>query len=125
MTSDSFFFCYSDPESCDWDPLDGEMTEKLNSRSYVSLSRDRGFSPAPLVPENDVDLEEVSLFDIGMPGVLTVPQVEALDLDHWLLFFNNNFVHMKVHYNCFFPPSLLGISLLTSTRIWSIGKICQ
>ncbi|QQK42687.1 Arginine-tRNA-protein transferase, C-terminal [Penicillium digitatum] len=84
-----------DPESCDWDPLDGEMTEKLNSRSYVSLSRDRGFSPAPLVPENDVDLEEVSLFDIGMPGVLTVPQVEALDLDHWLLFFNNNFVHMK------------------------------
>ncbi|KAJ5478768.1 hypothetical protein N7530_004277 [Penicillium desertorum] len=74
-----------DPESGDWDPLDGEMTEKLNSRSYVSLSRDRASSPAPLAPEIDVDLEEVSLFDI----------VEALDLDHWLLFFNDNYVHMK------------------------------
>ncbi|CAG8323597.1 unnamed protein product [Penicillium nalgiovense] len=94
MTSDRFI-CYSDPESCDWDPLDGEMTEKLNSRSYVSLSRDRASSPAPLAPESDIDLEEVSLFDIGMPGVLTVPQVEALDLDHWLLFFNDNYVHMK------------------------------
>ncbi|KAI1833930.1 hypothetical protein DTO006G1_308 [Penicillium roqueforti] len=84
-----------DPESSDWDPLDGELMEKLNSRSYVSLSRDRTSSPAPLVPESDADLEEVSLFDLGMPGVLTIPQVEALDLDHWLLFFDNNFVHMK------------------------------
>ncbi|KXG48020.1 Acyl-CoA N-acyltransferase [Penicillium griseofulvum] len=89
------FLCYSDPESCNWDPLDGELTEKLNSRSYVSLSRDRSSSPAPEAPKIDADLEQVSLFDIGMPGVLTVPQVEALDLDHWLLFFNNNFVHMK------------------------------
>ena len=72
------------------------MTEKLNSRSYVSLSRDRKSSPKPVVPEIDGDLEEVSLFGIGMPGVLTIPQVEALDLDHWLLCFDNGFVHMKV-----------------------------
>ena len=95
-TTSDHFICYPDPESCNWDPLDGEMTEKLNSRPYVSLSRDRASSPAPQAPENDVDLEEVSLFDIGMPGVLTVPQVEALDLDHWLLYFNDNFVYMKV-----------------------------
>lgn len=80
------------------------MTEKLNSRSYVSLSRDRRSSPEPLVSESDVNLEEVSLFDIGMPGVLTVPQVEALDLDHWLLFFNDNFVHMKVRFYLFSEP---------------------
>lgn len=35
-------------------------------------------------------------FDIGMPGALTVAQVEALDLDHWLLFFRKNLVHMEV-----------------------------
>ncbi|CAI7595092.1 unnamed protein product [Penicillium palitans] len=84
-----------DPESGDWDPLAGELTEKLNSRSYVSLSRDRRSSPEPVVPEIDGDVEEVSLFDIGMPGVLTASQVEALDLDHWLLCFDNGFVHMN------------------------------
>lgn len=72
------------------------MTEKLNSRSYVSLSRDRRSSPEPVVPEIDGDVEEISLFDIGMPGILTTSQVEALDLDHWLLCFDNGFVHMKV-----------------------------
>ncbi|KAJ5955794.1 hypothetical protein N7501_010073 [Penicillium viridicatum] len=84
-----------DPESGDWDPLAGEMTEKLNSRSYVSLSRDRRSSPEPVAPEIDGNVEEVSLFDIGMPGVLTASQVEALDLDHWLLCYDNGFVHMK------------------------------
>ncbi|KAJ5129396.1 uncharacterized protein N7515_005435 [Penicillium bovifimosum] len=88
-----------DPESGDWDPLDGELTEKLNSRSYVSMSRDRSSNPAPLPSEKDTDTdlnaEDVSLFDIGMPGVLTLEQVKELDLDHWLLFFNNNFVHMN------------------------------
>lgn len=79
------------------------MAEKLNSRSYVSLSRDRRSSPEPVVPEIDGDLEEVSLFDIGMPGVLTASQVEALDLDHWLLFFDNGFVHMKVSIHFFEP----------------------
>lgn len=54
-----------------------------------------------MVPEIDGDVEEVSLFGIGMPGVLTISQVEALDLDHWLLCFNNDFVHMKVSIHFF------------------------
>ncbi|CAG8202790.1 unnamed protein product [Penicillium olsonii] len=84
-----------DPESGEWDPLDGELTEKLNTRSYVSLSRDRMDSPPPM-PSTDSSADtEASLFDIGMPGALTVPQVQALDLDHWLLFFRKNFVHME------------------------------
>lgn len=104
-TTSDHLLCYSDPESGDWDPLDGELTEKLNSRSYVSLSRDRASNPAPLVSEKDVDpnAEDVSLFDLGMPGVLTLPQVKELDLDHWLLFFNNNFVHMNVCISCLSP----------------------
>jgi arginine-tRNA-protein transferase len=91
---------YADPESNEWDPLDGELTEKLNTRSYVSLSRDRA-GTAPAVPQtkSDSNGDEVSLFDIGMPGVLTVPQVQALDLDHWLLFFRKNFVHMEVSFS--------------------------
>ena len=49
------------------------------------------------MPSTDSSADtEVSLFDIGMPGALTVPQVQALDLDHWLLFFRKNFVHMEV-----------------------------
>lgn len=31
-----------------------------------------------------------------MPGVLTVEEVEALDLDHWLLLVHGSFVHMIV-----------------------------
>ncbi|KAJ5318864.1 Arginyl-tRNA--protein transferase 1 [Penicillium brevicompactum] len=84
-----------DPESGEWDPLDGELTEKLNTRSYVSLSRDRTKDALPVPPPDFNADTEVSLFDIGMPGALTVAQVEALDLDHWLLFFRKNLVHME------------------------------
>ena len=38
----------------------------------------------------------MSLFDIHMPGVLTVEQVEGLDLDHWLLLVRGTLVHMIV-----------------------------
>ncbi|CAG8217263.1 unnamed protein product [Penicillium salamii] len=88
-------FCHTDPESGEWDPLDGELTEKLNTRSYVSLSRDRMGSPAPISSADSNTDPDVSLFDINMPGALTVAQVEALDLDHWLLFFRKNLVHME------------------------------
>lgn len=38
----------------------------------------------------------MSLFDLHMPGALTVEQVEELDLDHWLLFFQKTFFSMNV-----------------------------
>ncbi|RJE17590.1 hypothetical protein PHISCL_10073 [Aspergillus sclerotialis] len=88
-----------DPESHDWDPLDGELVQKLDQRRYVSLSRDRRLA-AEGVPEStdpvsdNFNDEEVSLFDLHMPGVLTVEEVEALDLDHWLLLVHGSFVHM-------------------------------
>lgn len=89
------------------------MTEKLNTRPYVSLSSDRA-NTEPFIPPPRVSPDaDVSLFDVGMPGALTVAQVEALDLDHWLLFFRKNFVHMEVSFP--FSSQLLGgVSLANS-----------
>ncbi|KAJ6072734.1 hypothetical protein N7467_010819 [Penicillium canescens] len=86
-----------DPETNTWDPLDGELTEKLNSRPYVSMSRDRASTPgipAP-APEPLEDEEQMSLFDVHMPGVMTAPEVEAMDLGKWLLVVKQHFVHME------------------------------
>lgn len=100
-----------DPESYTWDPLDGELSKKLDERPYVSLSRDRKLasqkessqdastaaeaSQGKETGEND---EEMSLFDLHMPGVLTVEEVQALDLDHWLLLVHGSFLEMTVSY---------------------------
>jgi arginine-tRNA-protein transferase len=87
-----------DPESKTWDPLDGELSQKLDKRKYVSLSHDRANSSSSeeeTVPEL-ANEEELSLFDIHMPGVLTADQVlTQLDLDHWLLLVHGSFVHMS------------------------------
>jgi arginine-tRNA-protein transferase len=85
-----------------WDPLDGEVSCKLDERAYVSLSHDRRLASAELSDENvndgaalDNELE-MSLFDIHMPGVLTLPEVLArVDLDHWLLLVHGTFVHFE------------------------------
>lgn len=89
------------------------MKNKLDKRRYVSLSRDRQLaSTSPTNAESQEGEEEelestnaiqpleneedMSLFDIHMPGVLTVEQVKALDLDHWLLLVRGTLVHMIV-----------------------------
>lgn len=98
----------ADPETNGWDPLAGELTEKLDKRSYVSLSRDRSTNAEDSTSgqsiDKDVNDEELSLFDLHMPGVLTMDEVEALDLDHWHLLYHGTFVQMIVN-----PP--LPISL--------------
>ncbi|KAL1984976.1 hypothetical protein VTN96DRAFT_8532 [Rasamsonia emersonii] len=98
-----------DPESLTWDPLDGELLKKLDERPYVSLSRDRklalegnqGEGTAAAedtgkgdAMEEDVNEEELSLFEIRMPGVMTAEEVETkLDLDHWLLLVQGTLIH--------------------------------
>ncbi|OKL60816.1 hypothetical protein UA08_03187 [Talaromyces atroroseus] len=88
-----------DPESGTWDPLDGELTQKLDKQKYVSLSRDR--ARENLDNEDDelpelVDEESLSLFTIQMPGVLSAEEVQAkIDLDHWLLVAYGTFIHME------------------------------
>ena len=98
-----------DPEKPgSWDPLDGELKEKLDKRRYVSLSRDRKGLPERSPLPDDMDDEEMSLFDIHMPGVLTLEQIETLvDLDHWLLLVHGTFVHMNVHDISLFLTSYL------------------
>lgn len=98
MSTGSVLLTKPDPESKTWDPLDGELRQKLDKRKYVSLSRDRA-NPRPSDEEEPIpelaNQEAMSLFDIRMPGVLTADEVlTQLDLDHWLLLVHGNFVHM-------------------------------
>jgi arginine-tRNA-protein transferase len=104
-----------------WDPLDGELTKKLDERAYVSLSRDRKLASqegsssqgeertaagsastsegnAPAAEEEElINEEELSLFDIHMPGVMTAEEVESqIDLDHWLLLVEGTLIQMEV-----------------------------
>lgn len=92
-----------DPESYTWDPLDGELTKKLDERRYVSLSRDRQLAAQGLPEsteaesaEEEINDEEMSLFDLHMPGVMTLDEVKTLDLDHSLLLVQGSLVHMMV-----------------------------
>jgi arginine-tRNA-protein transferase len=92
-----------DPESLTWDPLDGELTKKLDERPYVSLSRDRRLA-AQGQPEStelesaeeEINDEEMSLFDLHMPGVMTLDEVKTLDLDRSLLLVRGSLVQMMV-----------------------------
>jgi arginine-tRNA-protein transferase len=73
---------------------------KLDERPYVSLSRDRQRSllAAPK-DENatEINEEDMSLFDIHMPGVMTVEEVESqIDLHYWSLVVRGTLVHMTV-----------------------------
>ncbi|PWY74416.1 arginine-tRNA-protein transferase [Aspergillus heteromorphus CBS 117.55] len=100
-----------DPESYAWDPLDGELSKKLDERPYVSLSRDRKSQSQSATSEPststttttateqvdaeaEINDEDVSLFDLHMPGNMTIDEIKAIDLDHWLLLVHGSFVHM-------------------------------
>lgn len=116
----------TDPENYTWDPLDGELSAKLDQRSYVSLSRDRriaeGTESPDDTPEADAEIndEELSLFDVHMPGVMTLEEVKALDLDHWLLVVHGSFVHMIVR-----GWHSAGTQMTNAYRIWSGGNECR
>ncbi|KAJ5220974.1 arginine-tRNA-protein transferase [Penicillium citrinum] len=87
-----------DPKSNTWDPLDGELSQKLDTRPYVSLSRDRSSKDGESAPEEPIDgtnEEALSLFKIDMPGVLTLDQVNALNLGNWNLLYHGAFVHFN------------------------------
>lgn len=107
----------ADPESYTWDPLDGELTTKLNTRPYVSLSRDRATTANSGTEANaadnaeaeaEINDEEVSLFVLHMPGVLTVDEVKKLDLGSWPLLIHGSFVHMSVSIGAL-PPLLISL----------------
>lgn len=76
---------------------------KLNERRYVSLSRDRRLAAQGQPESTELDSaeeqindEEMSLFDLHMPGVMTLDEVKTLDLDHSLLLVQGSLIHMMV-----------------------------
>ncbi|KAF2256767.1 arginine-tRNA-protein transferase 1 [Trematosphaeria pertusa] len=98
-----------DPESYEWNPLDGELRTLLDRKTYVSLSRERrrkelslkdeglnepapdeagvdDFSDYPLPSASEAGeaiMDGTSLFDLKIPGVMTAEEVENdYELDH-------------------------------------------
>ncbi|KAH7398650.1 arginine-tRNA-protein transferase 1 [Phaeosphaeria sp. MPI-PUGE-AT-0046c] len=91
-----------DPESYEWNPLDGELRTLLDQKSYVSLSRERrrkanskdagegsGIDednledyPLPTAAEGGKAIGDgMSLFDLKIPGFMTAEEIEEqLDL---------------------------------------------
>lgn len=96
-----------DPESYEWNPLEGELRSLLDKRSYVSLSRHRRLKEAlskesdateKITTSTDVDdlsdyplsaadqggaavTKGMSLFDLKVPGLMTADEIEEeLDL---------------------------------------------
>lgn len=100
-----------DPETYEWNPLDAELRGLLDSKTYVSLSRERRFidGPTASTDEEGAGIEKVvsstttdiadyplptaadggaavsngmSLFDLKVPGLMTTEEIEEqLDLD--------------------------------------------
>jgi arginine-tRNA-protein transferase len=48
--------------------------------------------------EKDIDEARLSLFDLNMPGNLSLEEVEALDLGNWHLLYHGAFVQMSVSF---------------------------
>jgi arginine-tRNA-protein transferase len=94
-----------DPETYDWDPLEGELRNLLDQKSYVSMSRERRLKPRLSNPDEATDgghttdaisqLDDfsdylhptaggagkavrkgTSLFDLKVPGMMTVEEIE-------------------------------------------------
>lgn len=87
-----------DPESYEWNPLEGEVRELMNCQKYVSLSREhkrkaeeedvtqdslpkqtdqQGEAPYAFEKPKDVFDGGKSLFEVGMPGMMSAEDVEA------------------------------------------------
>ncbi|KAK8428124.1 arginine-tRNA-protein transferase [Phyllosticta citricarpa] len=97
-----------DPETCQWDPLEGELRELLDKKNYVSLSKERsrkedqpvdigGDTPmredgsddsspgSPASAFKAVD-EGMSVLELGVPGVLNARELqEQVNLDEMKL----------------------------------------
>lgn len=72
----------------------------MDKRPYVSLSRDRSSGTEDPTPTSSTDSkvneEELSLFALNMPGVLTLEETKALKLENWYLLYHGSFVQMSV-----------------------------
>ncbi|PSN61196.1 arginine-tRNA-protein transferase 1 [Corynespora cassiicola Philippines] len=91
-----------DPETYEWNPLDGELRRLLDKKPYVSLARERRLKakapPPPAADDDDDDDDQAdnysdyphptaagggdvvsdgtSLFDLRVPGLMTTEEIE-------------------------------------------------
>ncbi|DAA78713.1 TPA_exp: Uncharacterized protein A8136_2498 [Trichophyton benhamiae CBS 112371] len=80
-----------DPETFEWHSLDEVFAPKLDNQRYFSIAGQQ----VPDVYEDIPDEDAMSLFDLHMPGVLTVQQLKStVDLDHWHLLIRGMLVEM-------------------------------
>lgn len=103
-----------DPESYEWHPLEGDLLDLLDKKSYVSLSRERRLrdegkdglsddsylSDFPLRTSSEAGAavtEGMSLFDLKVPGLMTAEEIEdQLDLDSMPLLVRKRLVRCQV-----------------------------
>lgn len=103
-----------DPESYEWNPLDGELRSLLDKQSYVSLSRERRLQtrdnhdahdgsdlsdyPLPTASESGAAVKNgMSLFDLQIPGLMTAEEIETqLRLDLMPILIRSRLVKCRV-----------------------------
>ena len=102
-----------DPETYAWDLLSADFLSRLSTRPYVSLSRERRLGVEPLNDGANIDARESnsalsththsdsdfdSLFDVNMPGVMTVDEIQVIlpELDNWTLKLGGTVLTLRV-----------------------------
>lgn len=137
-----------DPETYEWNPLDGELRGLLDKKSYVSMSREQrrkeeavaisndGKKSADTTTEDDQDdysdyphpkaseggaavSNGMSLFDLKVPGLMTISEIEdQLDLGTMPIRVGGRQAEAQVS-NQYHPLPLVS---LTGIRIWCHGR---
>jgi arginine-tRNA-protein transferase len=87
------------------------------------MSKDRVTPPGAPAPKIEPieDEEQISFFDLHMPGVMTAPEVEAMDLGKWLLVVKQHFVHMEVR--IFLSFGALFLNLIQDLVDWEKSSV--
>jgi hypothetical protein len=127
-----------DPESYEWNPLEGELRNLLDKKRYVSLSRERRRKEAGLKQTSDDEdkLDDfpmptaaeggkavsngTSLFDLKVPGLMTMEEIEEqLDLGTMLIKIGGRMAEAQVSSDLRATEDIVA---LTHFRIWYHGK---
>jgi len=115
-----------DPESCEWNPLEGEVRELMAQQKYVSLSREQSHKKGEegiaylLDTPVEVAANPEDLFQWNMPGMMSAADVEAkVDLDKMRIHISKGMtVHTEVSTVCSDHTD----KMLTQYRTSSRGK---
>lgn len=97
-----------DPETHEWNPLEGEVRELMAQQKYVSMSREqshkKGEEGIPYLLDTPVEVaaNPEDLFQWNMPGMMSAADVEAqVDLDKMRIHISKGMtVHTEVSQVC-------------------------